>query len=205
MKTQNYILLIIILFLSNLIFAEEYKESDNFVENNNKNFSVGINLEPYYQAVGPRIGYKINDYLGFHAIFQYSNSSADNIQYEKLYLKEVMHKELTDYYYKNLFGEFVLDIYPLENEIKASCGVGYMDKKFTHKKKSDAIIWNKTKFFAMISAGYEGFLLEDQGIKFELYAGVKFMDITLENESIKVKESQWKVIPTVNLAFSYAF
>jgi hypothetical protein len=202
MKKASYIFLIINLFFSKSIFAQgDNSES----ESSKEGFAIGINFDPAYLAPGVKMGYRIGDYMGMHGILQYSVSdNAQNIMAEKLHAKQEAIDLWSNYSYKNLFSSLVLDIYPLSSGAKVSFGVGYMDKNFTNKKSNDKLV-NANKFVGVASIGYEGSLLDGNSLRYDVEVGIKFLDITLNSEVIKSKESQWKMVPAVNIGLTYSF
>jgi len=209
---QKISLLIFILgtLIHNTAFSEEGENyPSTTTDNHNVGFTVGANFDPYYFAPGVKAGYRINDYLGVHGLVQYvSSSNASNIPAEKLCREKVFQELLSGFSYKNLFTSLVLDAYPLENDFKVSVGVGYMDKTLS-KSKIKYELKNKTKLVGLVSVGYGGHFLADQGFGYDIELGVKVLDTALENYSNSTKlnseKSSWKAIPVINIALIYSF
>ena len=107
-----------------------------------------------------------------------------------------------------MFASLVLDAYPLENSLKLSAGIGYMDRTLS-KSKINYELKNKNKLVALASVGYEGRFLAGQNFGYDIELGMKFMDIAMENykdsKKLIAEESRWKAIPAINIALTYSF
>ena len=195
MKKGNIILLIAGMLVCGSAFAEE----------RGKNFRVGINFDPTYLAPGMVAGYRLNEYIGFHAIGQYiSSGTADNIPIEKFHTLTQMVPFLKQNSYQNFLAYLTLDAYPLQNGIRISAGAGYMAKKLISNKAHQEIV-NNNKWIAFCGVGYEGALLDDSGWGYEIDVGVKYVDAHVEREKTKSSLSDWKIDPSVNVALTYTF
>ena len=154
MKKTPLILLILSIFCYNSVFAQEFEDYASSIAESDNGFSVGANFDPYFLAPGIKAGYKINSYLGIHGLAQYTSSDdASNIPAEKLSRDKVDANLLSIFSYKNMFTSLVLDAYPLENNLKLSAGIGYIDRTLTAKKSKKEFA-NKNKLVALASVGY---------------------------------------------------
>lgn len=191
MKKTPLILLILSIFCYNSVLAQEFDDYASSIAESDNGFSVGANFDPYFLAPGIKAGYKINSYLGIHGLAQYTpNDDASNIPAEKLHRKESF---LKDYSYKNMFASLVLDAYPLENSLKLSAGLGYMDRQLILGKVKKLELKNKNKLVALASVGYEGRFLAGQNFGYDIELGMKFMDISMESYLVGKKLVQKKL------------
>lgn len=208
MKKTPLILLILSIFCHNSVFAQEFDDYASSIAKSDNGFAVGANFDPYFLAPGIKAGYKINSYLGIHGLAQYTSSDdASSIPAEKLSRDKIDASLLSGFSYKNMFASLVLDAYPLENNLKLSAGIGYIDRTLTTKKLKKEFT-NKNKLVALASVGYEGRFLAGQNFGYDIELGMKFLDMSVENEQIaKIIETKanWKVIPAINIALTYSF
>jgi hypothetical protein len=195
MKKRNIILLIAGMLLSASAFGEE----------RSKNFRVGINFDTTYLASGIVAGYRLNEYVGLHAIGQYiSTSAAENIPVEKFHTSTEMAPFLKLNSYQNFLTYLTIDSYPLQNGIRISAGAGYMAKKFISNKTHQELV-NNNKWIVFCGVGYEGTLLDASGLGYEIDVGMKYVDAHVEPEKTKSSLSERKIDPSVNVSLTYAF
>lgn len=198
--TRKILILLFINILScSTIFAD--KANENYT-----GITVGANFDPYFLSPGVKLGYRINEYMGVHALAQYTSSDdASNIPAEKSIAPEGGKNRWSLYKYTNLFTSLVFDVYPLENGLKISGGLGYMDRKL-NLKKGDQEITNANKMVILASVGYEGRFFEDQPFGYDIEAGVKYLDNELESKDVKAPgKADRKIVPAINIALTYSF
>lgn len=198
---KKYLILLLINILScNIALAEKSISNSSPL-----GVTVGVNFDPFFLSPGVKLGYRINSYMGMHALAQYTSSDdASNIPTEKSIAEPYLKKSLPLYKYNNLFTSVVFDVYPLEDGLKFSAGLGYMDKKLT-KKSGNRELTNKNKMVILGSIGYEGLFFENQGFGYDIEAGLKYLDKTLKSKTLDKGKSEYKVVPAVNIALTYSF